>query len=207
MSKLDDFEYKITFRNIGDFLVYQIFNKDNLNQQNDSRSIVSIVAEDWVTHFIRTNNELRDKNKPLFTPTTIMETNNGEHYAFVIKEAHIDIKTRVVFIVSTKEINLVNNTSTMKKLPCGKHRNMRFDIDADDNGWGIVYHRSDCSYGYYRLYSFGGSGACSVCDNWLVADLRREWNDYYGPIVHSQDHNWTHEEIIAQMINFLPPTL
>lgn len=116
-------------------------------------------------------------------------------------------KTRVVFIVSTKEINLVNNTSTIKKLPCGKHRNMRFDIDADDNGWGIVYHRSDCSYGYYRMYSFGGSGPCSVCDNWLVADLRREWNDYYGPIVHSQDHNWTHEEIIAQMINFLPPTL
>jgi hypothetical protein len=202
IKKLSDLEYQITFRNIGDFLVYQVFNKDNLNQQNDSRNVVTIVAEDWVTHFTRTNNELRGTNKPLFTPTTIMETKDGEHYAFVIKEAYIDCRERVVFKVSTNEINLVNNTSKMIKLPCGKHRNMRFDIDADDNGWGVVYHRSNCGGDSYRWYGFGGRTDASACRNWIEAGGHDpSWSQYYGPMIHSADYNWREDEVIRAMLD------
>jgi nitrate/nitrite transporter NarK len=36
----------------------------------------------------------------------------------------------VVFTVSTKEISLQNNTSKkLIQIPCGKFKNMRFDID------------------------------------------------------------------------------
>jgi len=203
IKKLSDLEYQITFRNIGDFLVYQVWNKDNLNQQNDSRNVTTVLAENWINNFIRTNNKLRDTNKPLFTPTTLVETNGGEHYAFVIKEAYIDSRERVVFNVSTKEINLVNNTSKMIKLPIGKHRNMRFDIDADNNGHGIVYHMSDCSRDSYRMYIDGGRQyGGSICRNWLEGiNSDSERDKFYGPMIHSADYNWRYDEVVQAMID------
>lgn len=37
---------------------------------------------------------------------------------------------------------------------------------ADKNGDGIVYHRSDCSLGYVRMYGAGGDLPGSACGTW-----------------------------------------
>ena len=130
IRKLKEKKYKITFSKIGKFLMYQVWNKDNVNNINDKRAVGYVTAKHWVDIFNLNNDELKKNGKPLFTPTTIMETVNEVAYAFVIEKAYLNSKDHVVFIVSTKDISLQQNTS--KKLidiPCGKHINMRFDID------------------------------------------------------------------------------
>jgi len=82
---------------------------------------------------MKQNKDLKENNKPLFTPTTIMETEDEEYYAFVIHKAYFDRHDRVVCTVSTKEIQLANNCSKdLIKIPCGNFTNMRFDIDYSD---------------------------------------------------------------------------
>ena len=80
------------------------------------------------------NKDLKQKNKPLFTPTTVIEMEDqDENYAFVIHKARLNTCGHVVFTVSTKEIKLESNNTSSKKLikiPCGKFNNVRFDIDA-----------------------------------------------------------------------------
>jgi len=41
---------------------------------------------------------------------------------------------------------------------------------ADKNGDGIVYHRSDCSLGYVRMYGAGGDLPGSACGTWGLSD-------------------------------------
>ena len=92
-----------------------------------------MTAKEWVNDFIKQNKTLKKNDKPLFTPTTIMETDDEASYAFVIHKAYFDSHDRVVFTVSTKEIQLANNCSKkLIKIPCGKFTNMRFDIDEGD---------------------------------------------------------------------------
>jgi hypothetical protein len=38
---------------------------------------------------------------------------------------------------------------------------------ADQNGGGIVYHRSDCGYPRHRFYGNGGDWAGSACGYWI----------------------------------------
>jgi hypothetical protein len=131
IRKLSEKKYKITFSKIGKFLMYQVWDKDNVNNMNDKRTVGYIPAKEWVRAFNETNAFLDKNSKPLFTPTTIMETVNEAVYAFVIEKAYFNSNDHVVFIVSTKNISLSKNTS--KKLidiPCGKFTNMRFDIDT-----------------------------------------------------------------------------
>jgi ABC-type Fe3+/spermidine/putrescine transport system ATPase subunit len=110
--------------------VYQVWDKDNLGNQNDKRDVFRLPAKDWINLFIKENKYLKEKGKELFTPTTIMETADKEQYAFVIRKAYFDSNNRVVFTISTKEIQLANNCSKkLIKIPCGKFYNMRFDID------------------------------------------------------------------------------
>lgn len=53
---------------------------------------------------------------------------------FVLDEAKLNCKDRIVFNVSTKEIVLLNSTSKkMLKIPCGHHDCVRFDIDYVSN--------------------------------------------------------------------------
>ena len=69
-------------------------------------------------------------NKLVFTPTTIMELPNFHRYAFVINNMYFNSHKRLVFMISTKEINLQNNISKkLTQIPCGKFRHVRFDID------------------------------------------------------------------------------
>jgi hypothetical protein len=131
IKKLSKHKYRITFNKIGKFLMYQVWNKDNVGNQNDKRAVFRAPAKKWVNEFIKQNKDLKEKGKELFTPTTIMEMEDGEQYAFVIHKAYLDSHKRVVFTVSTKEIYLASNCSKdLIQISCGKLNNVRFDIDS-----------------------------------------------------------------------------
>ena len=38
---------------------------------------------------------------------------------------------------------------------------------ADANGYGLVYHRSDCGYPRNRVYGYGGRWSGSLCGDWI----------------------------------------
>ena len=61
---------------------------------------------------------------------------------------------------------------------------------AGRNGWGIVYHPSDCGRYAIRFYGYGGDGPGSACgyyiDEWLLAALWQRGD---------RNHNYTHSEI------------
>jgi hypothetical protein len=128
IKKLSEHRYRITFSEIGKFLVYQVWDKDSV-KLNKKRAVGYVSAKKWVTAFKKSNEELEDRDEPLFTPTTIMETEENDIYAFVIHKAYLNSHGQVVFTVSTKEFSLQNNTSKkLVRLPCGKCINLRFDI-------------------------------------------------------------------------------
>jgi hypothetical protein len=132
IKKLSKYRYRITFSKIGKFLMYQVWDKDDVNKMNAKREVGYVSAKEWVTFFNTFNTILTKNVKPLFTPTTIMETENS-NYAFVIHNASLNSCGKVVFTVSTKEISLQNNTSKkLVQLPLGKCNHVRFDIDDTD---------------------------------------------------------------------------
>jgi hypothetical protein len=94
-----------------------------------------------------------------------------DNYAFVIHKAYLNASGHVVFTVSTKEIKLESNNTSSKKLikiPSGKFNNVRFDIDAPQNGFGVVYNKSDCGYPNVRVYALGGDADGTTCGLWLA---------------------------------------
>ena len=138
IKRLSEHRYRITFSKIGKFLMYQVQDKDNASKQNDNRIVRYVSAKNWVKVFIGVNKILEDNynDEPLFAPTTIMETEDDDIYAFVIHKACLNSHGQVVFTVSTKEISIGNDTSSQKlmpnrQLPKGKCNNVRFDIDSD----------------------------------------------------------------------------
>jgi hypothetical protein len=121
--------YRITFSKIGTFLVYQVWDKDNINI-NAKRDVFRVSAKKWVNEFNKLNEYLKKEDKELFTPTTIIETATDDLYACVICKAYINSHGRIVFTVSTKEIQLSNNCSKkLTQIQCGRFNNVRFDID------------------------------------------------------------------------------
>ena len=136
-SKSSKDRYTITFSKIGKFLVYQVWDKDSVIL-NKKRKVGYLSAKDWVKDF-KKGNERLENGKPLFRPTTIMETEDDDIYAFVIHKACLNSHGQVVFTVSTKEISIGNDTSSQKlmpnrQLPCRKLNNARFDIDSTSCG-------------------------------------------------------------------------
>jgi len=127
IKKLSEHRYRITFSKIGKFLMYQVWDKDNVNNINDKRVVGYVSAKNWVNLFIEQNKELTRDNKPLFTPTTIMETDNDKKFAFIIQKAYFNSCDQVVFTVSTNEIS--SSSTKLTRLPIGKLHNVRFDID------------------------------------------------------------------------------
>ena len=126
IKQLSKKKYKITFSEIGDFLMYQVWS-DSSNTQNNDRKVGYVKAKKWINDF-NSSNALKALSKPLFTPTTVMEISNKK-YLFVIHEAKLNGKGHVVFKVSTEEIKL--SEKKMLKLPCGYHDGVRFYIDYD----------------------------------------------------------------------------
>jgi hypothetical protein len=115
-------------------LFYQVFNKDNTDNVNDKRFAAYIPIKNIINEYNNYNANIRFSNKLVFTPTTIMELPNFSKYAFVINKVSFNSHKRLVVIVSTKEIN-IRNTSSSKKLiqiPCGKFKHVRFDVDDFD---------------------------------------------------------------------------
>ncbi len=141
IKKLSKDKYRITFSKIGKFLMYQVWDKDNANNINAKRIVGYVSAKNWVNEFKKDNERLEDKGKPLYTPTTIMETEDDDVYAFVIHKAHLNSCGKVVFTVSTKEISLQNNTSKkLIQLPQGKCNNVRFDIDDVNDCLACIFY-------------------------------------------------------------------
>ena len=125
IKQLSKKKYKITFSEIGKFLIYQTWS-DSSQPLNDNRSVYYQKAKKWINNFNSLNESLKASNKPLFTPTTVMEIDNHK-YVFVIHKAKLS-KGRAVFEVSTEEIKLAEKK--MLKLPCGHHDGVRLDIDS-----------------------------------------------------------------------------
>jgi hypothetical protein len=125
-------EYRITFSKVyGDrFFFYQVFNKDNTDNVNNQRFAAYITIKNYINVYNNYNAISKLNNTLVFTPTTIMELPNFSKYAFVINNMYFNSHKRLVFIVSTKEINLQNNISKkLTQIPCGKFKHVRFDID------------------------------------------------------------------------------
>jgi hypothetical protein len=186
-------KYRITFSKIGKFLLYQVWDKDNAGNLNSHRLVFYLSAKKWIDHFNNMNKNLKQKKKPLFTPTTVIEMEDqDENYAFVIHKAYLNASGHVVFTVSTKEIKLESNNTSSKKLikiPRGKFNNVRFDIDADNNDFDVVYNKSDCGFPNVRFYCCGGLGAASPCGRWV--DVM-----YQAPLVWSDGNkNWSRKEL------------
>jgi len=128
IKKLSKYRYRITFSKIGKFLVYQVWDKDDV-KMNAKRQVGYVSAKEWVKSFNERNSNNFLDVKTLFTPTAIMETENRV-YAFVIHTVDLNSCDKVVFTVSTEEISLQNNTSKkLVQLPLGKCNHVRFDID------------------------------------------------------------------------------
>jgi hypothetical protein len=68
-------KYKITFYEVSKFLLYQTWSGSNTTL-NDERRIFSLNAKEWIKNFESINKQLKKDQKPLYTPTTIMEIGN-----------------------------------------------------------------------------------------------------------------------------------
>ena len=63
---------------------------------------------------------------------------------------------------------------------------------ADNNGWGIVYHPSDCSRPYLRMYGNGDRWSGSTCGMWIDWQLAQAvWVSVRDQ---GYDHNYTLNE-------------
>lgn len=149
---------------ISKFLKYQTWS-DTYKTLNDSRSVYYQKAKQWVNDFNSLNAYLKKTlDKPLFTPTTVMEIGKKK-YIFVINEAKINRKGRVVFKVSTEEIKLSGGAS--KKIPQCMFCNVRFDIDD-------IPCPSPCYINYYSTPPFcdclNGSGCFVAGTEITLAD-------------------------------------
>jgi hypothetical protein len=162
IKKISKHKYIITFRKIGKFLLYQVWDKNNINSINSKRIVEYVSAKKWVNLFIQQNENLKLNNKSIFTPTTIMEFGNHK-YAFIINSACINSSGNVVFNVSTKKIQLQNNSSQkLIQLPIGDFNNIRFDIDD----WAFDLMYDDIIAPFFIVIIFPPTN-----DDWVFIDI------------------------------------
>jgi len=128
-----EYEIKFSKKNISKVLTYQTWSSTSA-ALNSSRKVGEVKAKDWVKIFFPKTPYATYAAVP-FTPTTVMELGNKRH-VFVINNAKVK-EGRVVFYVSSKDID-PNNTNKqikkLKKIPTTKKgremfRRVRFDID------------------------------------------------------------------------------
>ena len=135
-------------------------------------------------------------NKLVFTPTTIMELPNFRRYAFVINNMYFNSHKRLVFMISTNEINIQNNTSKkVTQIPSGKFKHVRLDI-GDLNYFQITSQKISELWSYinnqcdkdsnstqkfrdkqYKLCDKPMPPHPSVCDDKYVGDFRHQQDD------------------------------
>jgi hypothetical protein len=134
-----DDEYKITFvGNVSKVLMYQVWSPTSAALNND-RKVFEVGAKKWVKAAFR--------NLPSavpYKPTCVMELEHDEcpihdhkneecRHVFVINKAKINSNGKIVFYVSSEDIDPNNKNKVIKKIkkiPKGEYHNARFDIDA-----------------------------------------------------------------------------
>ena len=166
-----EYEIKFSKKNISKVLIYQTWSSTSA-ALNSSRRVGEVKAKNWVKLFFP-KTPYATYAIP-FTPTTVMEIGNNKH-VFVINNAKVK-EGRVVFYVSSKNID-PNNTNKvvkkLKKIPTTKKgemfRHVRFDIDDSD----FLGVGGNCS-------GFSSQGACdSYCQLWAAGDYNLEIE--FGP--------------------------
>lgn len=101
-------------------LSYQVW-KDAIPNTNSNRSVFSSSQEEWITNVLNSNDTIH------FEPTTIMNSN----FIFVIKKFRYSKElNQMIWIVSTKDINILNETDVSKNIPEGKYTEAFFEIDS-----------------------------------------------------------------------------
>jgi hypothetical protein len=88
-----------------------VWDKNNTNSRNDKRIVRSKSATQWIYSFIEQNKILKRYNKPLFTPTTIMEIDNDKNFAFVIHKAYFNSRGYSVSAADIKAVNWINENA------------------------------------------------------------------------------------------------
>jgi PHD/YefM family antitoxin component YafN of YafNO toxin-antitoxin module len=127
--KSKKYMYRIQFNTNTDFIVIES------NQNNNT--VITVPAKEWVHTFNEENKYLiKQGNKPLAL-TTIMETTSDGQYVFNIHKARVDKVNRLIFLISTKEIQLSNNVSKKTtQIPSKYFKNAQFISilrHSDDN--------------------------------------------------------------------------
>ena len=141
---------------------------------NDDRDVFFKNSKQWVLLFNILNNIQN------FTPTAVIEI-GYKKYVCVIKRVKINKNDKVTFYISTKEIHLnnkLNKIKSLKKIPTGKYKNVRFDIDSSYTYGGttewcpigssisttfgseICYCQSYCNKPSYEKYGGVCYGGC-----------------------------------------------
>ena len=151
----DEYTHKITFskKNISKVLMYQVWSDTSVDLNND-RIVKEVKATTWVKSAFRKVETGTVPSIP-FTPTTVMELDDGEcpyhhksskhaecRHVFVIKRALVNKCGQIVFYVSSEDIVLPSNPNQevkrLKTIPTGSFCRARFDIDP------MICRGSDC---------------------------------------------------------------
>ena len=128
---------------------------------NDDRDVFLKTGKEWVLLF----NSIKN-----FTPTTVMQI-GYKKYVFVLKKAEVNKNNKVVFYISTKEILVNNNNNNsekmkkLKKIPLGKYKNVRFDIDYGNSIADGVCNQG--AGGYSKCYCPAGTYITTMAVNYI----------------------------------------
>jgi hypothetical protein len=136
IKKVSDNEYEITLvSNVSKVLVYQVWSPISPALNND-RKVFELKAIDWVNSFFKPTSVFAPVVS--FTPTCVMELGKCK-YVFIINDAkvkYINDCRKVVFRVSSEDINVNNKNKVIKKIPITKKGELfhaRFDIDPSSS--------------------------------------------------------------------------
>lgn len=152
---------------------------------NNDRDVNLMNGKEWVKYF---NNIIG------FTPTTVMEI-NYDKYVFVIKKTKINKNNKLVFYISTKEIQTDTKLKKMTKIPTGKkYKNVRFDIDYGESitRWScpagshialmgidvIILCQNDCRSGFEYVSGFCRSSIYNGCESGCSDVMGCCWKDF-----------------------------
>ena len=85
-------------------------------------------------------------------------------------------------LLTTRSSRMRNVNSKTSNLSLARTTTVTFNSElsskADDNGDGLVYHRSDCGYPNVRFYGAGGRWRGSICGRWLDHDQSSWWGNW-----------------------------
>jgi hypothetical protein len=171
----NNINHPTTFADAQNYIEENAENVITVNHEiNNDRDVNLINGKEWVKYF---NNLIG------FTPTTVMEI-NYDKYVFVIKKTKINKNNKVVFYISTKEIQTDTKLKKMTKIPTGKkYKNVRFDIDYGQSITGDACNGRGMLGGISTCYCPAGSHITTMGANWIdfcINDCESGYTDVAG---------------------------